>query len=69
MIHRETVNITVRCEGPGAPLDIRLRRALKWLLRTHGLRAVRVSEARMTHAMVSNIDAGNVPQNASKGKL
>jgi len=49
MRDQPTINIEVRAEGPGAPLDIRLRRALKWLLRSHGLRAVRVSDVEPMH--------------------
>jgi hypothetical protein len=36
------VTIIVECAGVGPPLVVRVRRALKYLLRTHGLRAVRV---------------------------
>ena len=36
------VTIIVQCAGSGPPLVVRVRRALKHLLRTHGLRAVRV---------------------------
>jgi hypothetical protein len=36
------VTIIVECAGSGPPLVVRVRRALKHLLRTHGLRAVRV---------------------------
>jgi hypothetical protein len=36
--------LTVRGEGSGPPTAIRLSRALKWLLRSFGLRAVRVEE-------------------------
>ena len=56
-----TISIEVRAEGPGAPLDIRLRRALKWLLRTHGLRVVKVSDVATTSASGSAMDAGNRP--------
>ena len=35
---------TVEAAGIGPPMTVRVRRALKWLLRTHGLRAVDVRE-------------------------
>jgi len=35
-------SIRVECAGAGPPLVIRVRRAAKWLLRTHGLRAVAI---------------------------
>ena len=41
-VPRGNVTIIVECAGSGPPLVVRVRRALKHLLRTHGLRAVRV---------------------------
>jgi hypothetical protein len=40
----ETYRVTVTPTGPGPPGEIRLRRFLKALLRSAGLRAVKVEE-------------------------
>lgn len=42
----EQVLLTLRAEGPGPPPAIRLRRALKCLLRSFGLRCVSIEESR-----------------------
>ena len=41
----QRATITLTCAGVGAPLQVRVRRALKNLLRTHGLRALAVDLA------------------------
>lgn len=38
----DQITVTLRPEGPGADAVIRFRRALKWMLRSHGLRAIEV---------------------------
>ena len=38
--------ITVRCEGPGPPVPIRLRRLLKTMLRSYGVRCIRIAPER-----------------------
>lgn len=42
----ETWTISLRAEGPGPPVEVRVRRALKWLLRSFGLRCTSVSAAK-----------------------
>lgn len=39
----ESWTIVVRAEGEGPPAAIRVRRALKFLLRSHGLRCTRIT--------------------------
>ncbi len=46
----EVWTLTLRAEGDGPPVEIRVRRVLKWLLRSFGLRCVRVSEERQPEA-------------------
>ena len=38
------ITITLRAEGPGPDLAIRLRRFLKWSLRQAGLRCIQIAE-------------------------
>ena len=38
------ITVTLRAEGPGPELPIRLRRFLKWSLRQAGLRCVQIGE-------------------------
>ena len=47
--NRQTFTITVRATGPGPETIIRLRRGLKMLLRSCGLRAVDVREVKATN--------------------
>jgi hypothetical protein len=42
----ERWTFTVEAAGCGVPTTIRVRRAMKWLLRTHGLRVVNYGPAR-----------------------
>ncbi len=42
--------ITLQTEGPGPPVEIRVRRFLKSALRCYGLRCVRVSENKTEEA-------------------
>lgn len=39
---------TVRATGPGAPVEVRLRRALMFLLRSHGLQVVDMTAGSIT---------------------
>ena len=53
----ERVRIVVRAEGEGPPTAVRLRRALKWLLRTHGLRCEAIELAEEDDTKDDDIDA------------